>query len=175
VDADVRVEKRKWNGAVSTVDACARRVPAPPSTTAWFVRRGDERARPSRASSEAVLHDELWVAANDDWWVLCVEADGSTIISLVLHAAAPLGPVDGDVVVWIDLDLDFEVRGDDVRLEDEAEFHRHAATMAYPPDVVRGAWGGISGMAARYTMGEWPFDGWLNGTLASVRASTDGT
>lgn len=168
----VRVEKRKWNGAVSTVDSCARRLFAPPSNLAWFVEKGSERRRPSSASSERVTHDELWVAATDDWWVLCAEADRTGIVSLVLHAAAPVESLDGDTIVWIDLDLDFEVRDGDVRLEDEAELHRHAVTMGYPPDVVRGAWAGVSGLAARYTTGEWPFGGWLDEAVASARAPT---
>jgi hypothetical protein len=31
--------------------------------------------------------------------------------------------------------------------------------MGYPDEIVRGAWSGISWIAARYTTGEWPFDG----------------
>ena len=73
-----------------------------------------------------------------------------------------------------DLDLDFEVHGDNISLEDEAQFHRHAATMAYPREVIRGAWEGISRLAPRYTTGEWPFDGWLNETLAQARAEMAG-
>jgi hypothetical protein len=41
------------------------------------------------------------------------------------------------------------------------------ATMGYPDKVVRGAWSGIATIAARYTNGEWPFDGsmqeWVDG------------
>ena len=43
--------------------------------------------------------------------------------------------------------------------------------MSYPRDVIRGAWAGISRMAPRYTMGEWPFDGWLPQELARARDS----
>ncbi len=72
-----------------------------------------------------------------------------------------------DEIVWVDLDLDFEVTDGDVEIEDEAQFHDHARTMGYPDQVVRGAWSGISTIAARYTTGDWPFDGtmqeWLDG------------
>jgi hypothetical protein len=37
--------------------------------------------------------------------------------------------------------------------------------------VIRGAWAGISRMAPRYTMSEWPFDGWLQQELARARGS----
>ena len=57
------------------------------------------------------------------------------------------------------------MRGGELSLEDEEQFHRHAATMSYPRDVIRGTWAGISRMAPRYTMSEWPFDGWLQQEL----------
>ena len=67
-----------------------------------------------------------------------------------MHASAPFeAPRSDDEIVWIDLDLDFEVTGDEVELQDEAQFHDHARTMCYPGEVVRGAWSGISTMAAR--------------------------
>ena len=85
-----------------------------------------------------------------------------------LFAAAPFeAPDSDDLVVWVDLDLDFDVIGDQVALEDEAQFHERAGTMGYPADVVRGAWSGVSAIAARYTIGDWPFDGsmqeWVDG------------
>ena len=167
----LRVEKRKWDGTVSAVDHGARAVAAPPSTIAWFVPRGSERNRPSvpDAAVPHTEHDELWLASTEDWWVLCAQADAERIVALVLHAAAPVEQATGDTLVWIDLDLDFEVHGDDVGLEDEAEFHRHAVTMAYPHETIRGAWQGISELAARYTMEEWPFDGWLDAAIATAR------
>ena len=63
------------------------------------------------------------------------------------------------------------MRAGELSLEDEEQFHRHAATMSYPRDVIRGAWAGISRMAPRYTMGEWPFDGWLPRELARARGT----
>jgi hypothetical protein len=170
VSGEVHVEKRKWNGVVSSIDERAHLVSAPPSSIAWFVPRGSIRTRPRRIGGPAtpVEHDELWLAPTDDWWVLCAEADEHRIVSLVLHAATPIDRLDEGMIAWIDLDLDFEVRGDDLRLEDEAEFHRHAASMPYPPEVIRGAWRGVSQMAARYTAGEWPFDGWLDEAIAAV-------
>jgi len=49
-----------------------------------------------------------------------------------------------------------------------AQFHDHAHTMGYPDDVVRGAWSGISMIAARFTNGEWPFDGAMQGWLQAA-------
>jgi protein associated with RNAse G/E len=84
-----------------------------------------------------------------------------------VHASAPFEPPTDDQITWIDLDLDFEIAGDQLALLDEEEFHVHARTMKYPDEVVRGAWSGIATIAARYTNGEWPFDGsmqqWIEG------------
>jgi hypothetical protein len=167
----VRAEKRKWDGRVSSIGP-ARRVDAPDDAVAWYVAAGSERLLPSKDTTEVVIDHELWVAVPGEWWVLCGEGDANgSIGTAVLHAAAPFQVPAGDLIIWIDLDLDFEVSGDLVALEDEAEFHAHARTMSYPDEVVRGAWSGISSVAPRYTTGEWPFDGWLGNALADALAS----
>jgi hypothetical protein len=77
-----------------------------------------------------------------------------------IHATAPFeAPGSGDEIAWID--LDFEIAGDDMELQDGAQFHDHTHSMGYPHRIVRGAWSGISRIAARYTNGDWPFDGSL--------------
>lgn len=168
---EVRVEKHKWDGRVSAVDGRALLVDAEAARLAWYVPAGSERFHPAAGTTEVVAYDELWLTVTDEWWVLCVEADQDHLVSLVLHAAVPVEGATPERVDWIDLDLDLEVRGGELSLEDEEQFHRHAATMSYPRDVIRGAWAGISRMAPRYTMSEWPFDGWLPQELARARDS----
>ena len=168
---EVRVEKHKWDGRVSAVDERALVVKAEAARLVWYVPAGSERAHPAAGTTEVLAHDELWLTVTDEWWVLCVEADGDDVESLVLHAAVPVEGQAPDRIEWIDLDLDLEVRDGELSLEDEEQFHRHAATMSYPRDVIRGAWAGISRMAPRYTMGEWPFDGWLLHELARARGT----
>jgi hypothetical protein len=164
----VRVVKRKWDGTVSAVDA-ARPLAVPGDSSAWFVRAGSSRERPGAGAVEVVESDELWVAVPGEWWVLCGHMDTARRLNgYKVHAATPFEPPPSDdEIVWVDLDLDFEVIGDEVALQDEAQFHDHARTMGYPDQVVRGAWSGISTIAARYTNGDWPFDGtmqdWVDG------------
>jgi hypothetical protein len=161
----VRVEKRKWDGSLAAAEP-AELVDAPGPATVWRVPAGTERQRPRLGTVEVTDRDELWLAVEGEWWVLCAEVGAAgTVEDLVLHAAAPFGPVQEGQIRWIDLDLDFEVQGEQISLEDEAQFHEHARSMSYPDEVVRGAWSGISGMAARYTTGEWPFDGFLERCL----------
>lgn len=166
--AIVRVLKRKWDRTVSTVDV-AQLLPVPGDTSAWLVPTGNRRERPSRGTIEVVSGDELWVAVPGEWWILCAYMDAARSLNgYKVHASAPFEtPRTGEEIVWVDLDLDFEVAGNRLALLDEDEFHAHARTMAYPVDVVRGAWSGIATIAARYTNGDWPFDGsmqeWVNG------------
>jgi hypothetical protein len=164
--APTRAEKRKWDGALSST-VPARVVQVPFDAVTWFVAAGAERLHPRRGETERVDPPELWVAVPGEWWVLCGkgERDGD-IESYVLHAAAPFAAPTAGLITWVDLDLDFEVEGDDVALEDEAQFHAHARSMSYPDEVVRGAWSGISSVAPRYTTGEWPFDGSMGRCLA---------
>lgn len=156
----VRVVKRKWDGAISAVDT-ASSVAVPGECSAWVVLAGRRRERPASGAIEVVASDELWVAVPGEWWVLCGYMDGARSLNgYKVHAAAAFeAPLSDDEIVWVDLDLDFEVTGDEVALQDEAQFHDHARTMGYPEPVVRGAWSGISTIAARYTNGDWPFDG----------------
>jgi hypothetical protein len=160
-----RVEKRKWDGTVSAVDI-GQPVDGVAGLVAWHVPTGSERQRPSADRVEAVTGDEIWAAEVGSWWVLCGYTADGTVVGFKVHAAAPFeSPRSDEAIMWIDLDLDFEVSGDAVEIEDEAEFHEHARTMGYPDDVVRGAWSGISWIAARYTTGEWPFDGTIQRCL----------
>jgi hypothetical protein len=167
-----RAEKRKWDGSLtSTVPA--RMVPAPAGAVAWYVAAGAARQHPRTGETTRVDPPELWIAVPGEWWVLCAKGEGDGgIDSYVLHAAAPFAEPAAGVIAWVDLDLDFEVEGDSIALEDEAEFHAHARSMSYPDEVVRGAWSGISEMAPRYTTGEWPFDGWMGRRLAEQVAAT---
>jgi hypothetical protein len=86
------------------------------------VPAGSARQRPKAGRVEVVPIDEIWAAVPDEWWVLCGYLSPSrTVERYKVHAAAPFElPVSADEIVWVDLDLDFEVAGDDIDVEDEA-------------------------------------------------------
>ncbi|GAB7005043.1 hypothetical protein JCM18899A_25160 [Nocardioides sp. AN3] len=172
--AAVRVVKSKWDGTVSAVSsACS--VGVANDIWAWLVPAGSRRERPGTGRIEVVGTDELWVAVPGEWWVLCAYADAAgSLIGYMGHASAPFEPPRDDAEIgWIDLDLDFEVAGDVGSVRDEAEFHGHARTMAYPAHVVHGAWVGVATIAARFTNGDWPFDGSLDELASAVLASRE--
>lgn len=160
--ATVRVVKRKWDGTVSAVDTGSP-LAVPGERFAWLVLAGSPRERPSSGAVEVVDSDELWVSVPGEWWVLCGYMDtGRSLNGYKVHASAPFeAPRGDDEILWVDLDLDFEITDAEMDLQDEAQFHDHAQTMGYPDHVVKGAWSGISTIAARYTTGDWPFDGSL--------------
>jgi protein associated with RNAse G/E len=167
----MRIEKRKWDGTLSAV-CDGRLLERTGGVVAWWITPGTVRTKPARDEVELVAEDEIWLAVPGEWWVLCAHSEGGTINDSVLHAAAPFQMPSDECVLWTDLDLDFEVRGTEIAVEDEVQFHEHAKSMAYPDEVVRGAWSGISAIAPRYTTGEWPFDGWLQTRLDRARAET---
>jgi hypothetical protein len=166
----IRVTKSKWDGTISAVDT-AYRLTAPGDSAAWIVLAGSRRERPGSGAIEVVGSDELWLAVPGEWWVLCAYASSGSLSGYKVHATAPFEtPLADDEVLWVDLDLDFEVTGDAVEIEDEAQFHDHAHTMGYPQEVVRGAWSGISTIAALYTNGDWPFDGSIERWVTAIEA-----
>ena len=169
--ASVRVVKRKWDGTVSAIDT-AHTLAVPGVISAWFVRAGSRRERPRSGETEVVGCDELWVAVPGEWWVLCGYTNAAqSLTGYKIHDTAPFeAPRSDDEIVWIDLDLDFDIDGDDLEVQDEAQFHDHALSMGYSHQIVRGAWSGISTMAARYTNGDWPFDGSLQEWSTARRA-----
>ncbi len=160
----VRVVKRKWDGTVFGCSTPLTHRLAPGGSSAWaFVPAGGRRERPAKGAFDVVGGDELWVAVPGEWWILCAYLDATRSLSgYKVHASAPCSKRPAATtarIIWVDLDLDFEVTGNQLALLDEDEFHAHASTMAYPDHVVRGAWSGIATIAARYTNGDWPFDG----------------
>lgn len=168
----MRVVKRKWDGSVSAIEV-AHLLDAPGGTWVWSVPTGSRRDHPGTGETRIVDREELWLAVPGEWWVMCAYLDGArTVTGFMIHATAPFEVPGGEEVLWIDLDLDFEITGEEVAVRDETQFHQHARAMAYPAHVVDGAWSSMSTIAARYTNGEWPFDGsvqkWADSLLPSA-------
>jgi protein associated with RNAse G/E len=103
--------------------------------------------------------------------VLCGESgEDGALASVELHAACPAERLSVTLITWIDLDLDFVVRGEDAELVDVDHFHARARELGYPASLVHGAWAGISELAPCFTTRAWPFDGALEDWLIGARA-----
>jgi hypothetical protein len=158
----ISVEKRKWDGSVSTREA-ARLLDGDSSVLAWRVSAGTRRERPRRGDTVLVEQDELWLALPDLPIVLCSFLTAENGVERQdLHAAwQPIGLNTG-VLGWIDLDLDVAVENHSVELLDEQTFMKNASTMHYPDHVVRTAWVAVAAVTARFINGDWPFDGFVD-------------
>lgn len=156
----VAVEKRKWDGSVSTRspgwlldDLHGRRC--------WLVPDGAPCERPRLGRVEPASGDVIYAAAGA-WWVVSVRMaeDGAPGPYRVDAALSP-GHAGNGALRWIDLDLDLILDGADIELRDHADFRRRAREMAYPPEVCEGAWSGVRDAVCRQAAGTWPFDGSL--------------
>ena len=142
VGIPIRVEKVKWDGRMTTVNECSpRRHRAP---VARLVR--PRRVVPG-AAREGLHRTAGARRALDD-------LDGR-VVGVVRHGRRrghrrdraprrrprrpppPTASSGGSTSTWTS-----RCATGRVALEDEEEFHRHAGAMAYPKDVIRGAWSG---------------------------------
>ena len=116
--ATVRVVKRKWDGTLSAVDT-ASRLAVPGDSWAWLVLAGSRRELPDAGTIEVLGSDEVWVAVPGQWWCSAgTRTPPAPLTGYEMHAAAPFeAPRSDDEIVWIDLDLDFEVTGDEVEID----------------------------------------------------------
>jgi hypothetical protein len=105
----ISVEKRKWDGSVSTREE-ARLLDGDISALAWRVSAGTRRERLRRGAFALVEQDELWLSLPDLPVVLCSYLTAENVIERQeAHAAwEPVGLNTG-VLSWIDLDLDVKV------------------------------------------------------------------
>jgi uncharacterized protein len=94
------------------------------------------------------------------WWMaMCLaEPDPREFYCDVITPARWTGP---DEITVIDLDIDVvRYRADRrVEVEDEDEFEEHRATLAYPPEIVRGALTGAEALRAALLRDDEPFAG----------------
>lgn len=139
--APVRVVKRKWDQTISTVDT-AHLLEVPGDLSVWLVPAGSHRERPSRhpRATEVVAADGA-VGSGPCRVVGALRLHGCDPLDQRLQGSclSPLeAPASVEEILWVDLDLVFEVTGYEVALRDEAEFHEHAGTMGYPDAVARG-------------------------------------
>ena len=163
------VEKRKWDGSVASQEDAQLLVDSEQALV-WVVWKGTPRSRPKKSRSETVERDEVWVALPDEPVVAVGYSADSDVETVELHAALPPRRTN-DGLSWVDLDLDVVAKEGGISLEDERAFVDNAQAMAYPDDVIRAAWHGVSEGASRLLMHEWPFDGWLTRQLAVARES----
>lgn len=161
---EITVEKRKWDGTISSIWTGARLVRNEPVGVVWLLPVGAVRERPSRGHREEVRTPEAW-AGGVGWWVVrAIGAPDGGVARILIDAAVP-ATVDAAGIVFIDLDIDLEMTASGNLLKDVDQFRERAARMGYPDHVRRSAWRGLEDAAERAAQALWPFDGTLEALL----------
>lgn len=154
------MEKRKWDGSLSSVWTGARLAEGDPEALMWVLPIGAMRERPSTAERHEVDTPEAF-AGGREWWVArAIAAPGGGVATILIDAAVPAA-LCGAGIVFVDLDLDLELTSSGDVLRDVAQFRERAERLGYPDDVRRSAWQGLADAAHRADRGVWPFDGAL--------------
>jgi hypothetical protein len=155
------IEKRKWDGTVSA------RWPADSRSDGerlvWRTPAGTRRERPRRGESEVVEQEERSATCGAGWVVTAVvDARGGLVRYEVDATLGGERPWDG-LFVFMDIDLDLEIAGDEETVQDLIQFARRREAMDYPPLLLGAALSGLDDALARSRAGRWPFDGSLLG------------
>lgn len=154
------MEKRKWDGSLSSVWTGARLVQADPNALMWVLPIGAIHERPSTAQRHEVARPEAF-AGGSEWWVArAIAPPGGGPAAFRIDAAMPAA-LYGAAIVFVDLDLDLELTASGDVLKDVAQFRERAERLGYPDEVRRSAWQGLADAAHRADRGVWPFDGAL--------------
>lgn len=135
---------------------------ATPRGTVVRYHYGTSRTGRTRADAVRLIPAGGW------WMAMCLaEPDPRELYCDVITPARWTGPAE---ITVVDLDIDLvRYRADGrVEVEDEDEFEEHRVTLAYPPEIVRGALAGASSLGAALARDEEPFAGHYRKWLALV-------
>lgn len=154
----VVVRKRKYDGRVKSEWEGELLVSAEPD---WLiVCHHPERHRKQR-NGEALQADRLFIHCFHTVEPLAVllQYDAQGQFEEAKCDAALPSTLDGQVVQFLDLDLDLVVSAElKIQLKDEDIFALHAKQMAYPGDVIEQAWRGIELAQSLVEARSFPFD-----------------
>lgn len=94
-----------------------------------------------------------------DRWHNVWQLDRTDGVLFYANVAMPC-QFDGDVLRWVDLDIDVVCHSDgSIVVKDEQEFQEHTSLFAYPEDVVESALAARDELLCLARAGEFPFNG----------------
>jgi protein associated with RNAse G/E len=155
----VKVISRKYNNTLRdeyeayfvSQDTSVIKVLVPPGTHGYDHRRGE-----GFVGADGVL--ELYF--KDRWcavWHIC-EKSAPANNSIYAHIAMPTQLID-NVLMWIDLDLDYRLHANGLLEKlDEDEFAHNAKTMHYPAEVIAKALATFEELGQLCQAQQFPFD-----------------
>jgi len=125
-------------------------VLSPPGTRYYDHRKGSWFEAPDGLLE--IYFKEKWYNV----WHICEQNSYRNIIYANICMPAVL---EGNVLEWVDLDLDFRVHmNGSIELLDEEEFERNSRRMGYSERVVKNARAACDEVMNRFERGEFPFD-----------------
>jgi protein associated with RNAse G/E len=141
---DLRSRKLKWDGRVSN-ERPARLIRVGAGRIVWETREG----------SGAVVRS---CARAGHWWFVTFGAFGAADPAEVAIDICMPVRLDGAVLSFIDLDLDFVGHlADPLRLTDCEDFEERSVSMGYPAWLKAGAWRGVEDARRHVANRWWPF------------------
>jgi protein associated with RNAse G/E len=76
--------------------------------------------------------------------------------------------IDGNIVSFVDLDLDYIQRGGKWQVVDEEEFERNAIIFSYPDELIQRARKELNSLQERIERKQFPFDGTLESFINRI-------
>lgn len=167
--APTTIEKRKWDGSVSarwegllwTEDG---------GRTLWWTPAGTRRAHRRKGELEVTAHHEVTASTGAGWIATAVIGERGEVVRYEVDATVGDERVVDGVFGFVDLDLDLEIAGDRVEVQDLAEFAGRRREMGYPPEVMQAAIRSLGEVRELHEAGRWPFDGSLAATARRFAA-----
>jgi uncharacterized protein len=152
----VELAAEKWGGVAHYRGAVHHLGDDELGTWVWgpagrTIMRGDE-------VGFVTEHPTLMLVPPDAWWMLAWWL-GHPTVELYVNINTP-AVRDGDVISYVDLDLDVVRRCDgSIEIVDRDELELHSAQLGYPPDLVARAEAAADEVVERMRRGEPPFEG----------------
>lgn len=154
----IKVISYKYNGALRSEyegylvaeDEAVITVLTPPGTLDFSPKKGTWLPGPDGLLE--LYFKQQWYNV----WHICEQNSGWNQIYANIAMPATL---QGNVLTWIDLDLDLRVHLDgSLQLLDEDEFVANSTRFAYPPSVIAQARAAVDELTACYHQQRFPFD-----------------
>jgi hypothetical protein len=155
------IEKRKWDGTVSARWPADMRADG--EHLVWRTAAGTRRERPRKGTTETVEREERSATCGAGWVVTAVVDGAGALVRYEVDATLGGERPWRDLFVFMDIDLDLEIAGDEETVQDLIQFARRRETMDYPPLLLGAALSGLDDALGRSRAGRWPFDGSLLG------------
>ena len=132
-------------------------------TDRFLISLGEKGRKLHHHSKKQVFtigHPSIEFFSFTDWFTVSMDIQQSGNIHYYCNIALP-AVLDGDVLSFIDLDLDLVYRNNEWKVLDEDEFERNSKKYQYPDDLAKKAFLELDNLKDAIARRQFPFDGTL--------------